>query len=144
MQRCREDEERRTEMASHFQAKLTDIQAQIEQHSARNDKLCSENANLTHKLELLVNQCEVREEVSGRGGGGGRSPDHTAGFQLDSDGPSFDRRTLTSVSPRPQSLEKIDKHHDLQLKLSEAKLQQAAALLADAEEKHKREKEYVS
>lgn len=79
MQRCREDEERRTEMASHFQAKLTDIQAQIEQHSARNDKLCRENANLTDKLELLVNQCEVRDEVR-RGGGGeracGRSQDH--------------------------------------------------------------------
>lgn len=44
----------------------------------------------------------------------------------------------------PQSLEKINKHHDLQLKLAEAKLQQANALLADAEEKHKREKEYVS
>lgn len=65
MQRCREDEERRTEMASHFQAKLTDIQAQIEQHSARNDKLCRENANLTDKLEQLVNQCEVRDEVRG-------------------------------------------------------------------------------
>lgn len=67
MQRCREDEERRTEMASHFQAKLTDIQAQIEQHSARNDKLCRENANLTDKLELLVNQSEVRDEVRGEG-----------------------------------------------------------------------------
>lgn len=77
MQRCREDEERRTEMASHFQARLADIQAQIEQHSARNDKLCCENANLTDKLDLLVNQCEVRDEVRGRGqragpeGGGG-------------------------------------------------------------------------
>lgn len=67
MLRCREDEERRTEMASHFQTKLTDIQVQIEQHSARNDKLCRENANLTDKLELLVNQCEVRDEVRGRG-----------------------------------------------------------------------------
>uniref|UniRef100_A0A3B5JVW6 Uncharacterized protein n=1 Tax=Takifugu rubripes TaxID=31033 RepID=A0A3B5JVW6_TAKRU len=67
VQRCREDEERRTEMASHFQAKLTDIQAQIEQHSARNDKLCRENANLTDKLELLVNQSEVRDEVRGEG-----------------------------------------------------------------------------
>ncbi|XP_029705236.1 beta-taxilin [Takifugu rubripes] len=103
VQRCREDEERRTEMASHFQAKLTDIQAQIEQHSARNDKLCRENANLTDKLELLVNQSEVRDE----------------------------------------SLEKINRHHELQLKLSEAKLQQADALLTEAQEKHKREKEYL-
>lgn len=50
-------------MASHFQVKLTEIQAQIDQHSARNDKLCRENANLTDKLESLVNQCELREEV---------------------------------------------------------------------------------
>lgn len=43
-----------------------------------------------------------------------------------------------------QSLEKINKHHELQLKLSDAKLQQANALLTEAQEKHKREKEYVS
>uniref|UniRef100_A0A3B4T8J3 Beta-taxilin-like n=1 Tax=Seriola dumerili TaxID=41447 RepID=A0A3B4T8J3_SERDU len=103
LQRCREDEEKRKEITSHFQKMLTEIQAQIEQHSARNDKLCNENANLTDKLESLMNQCELREE----------------------------------------SLEKINKHRDLQHKLTEAKLQQANALLAEAEEKHKREKEYL-
>ncbi|XP_029351613.1 beta-taxilin-like isoform X1 [Echeneis naucrates] len=103
IQRCREDEEKRKEMTSHFQDMLTEIQAQIEQHSSRNDKLCHENANLTDKLESLMNQCELREE----------------------------------------SLEKINKHRDLQYKLTEAKLQQANALLAEAEEKHKREKEYL-
>uniref|UniRef100_A0A3Q3XBZ7 Taxilin beta b n=1 Tax=Mola mola TaxID=94237 RepID=A0A3Q3XBZ7_MOLML len=103
LRRCRQDEERRTEMGSHFQGKLIEIQTQIEQHSARNDKLCRENANLTDKLESLVNQCEQREE----------------------------------------SLEKINKHRDLQHKLSEARLQQANALLAEAEQKHKREKEYL-
>lgn len=70
IRRCREDEEKRSEMAGHFQVKLTEIQAQIEQHSARNDKLCRENANLTDKLEGLVNQCELREEV--RAGPGSR------------------------------------------------------------------------
>ncbi|XP_041832474.1 alpha-taxilin isoform X1 [Melanotaenia boesemani] len=103
LQRCREDEEKRKEMSSHFQEMLTEIQAQIEQHSARNDKLRLENCNLTDKLENLMTQCERREE----------------------------------------SLEKIDKHHDLQLKLTEARLQQANALLAEAEEKHSREKEYL-
>lgn len=68
IRRCREDEEKRSEMAGHFQVKLTEIQAQIEQHSARNDKLCRENANLTDKLEGLVNQCELREEVRARPG----------------------------------------------------------------------------
>lgn len=43
-----------------------------------------------------------------------------------------------------QSLEKINNRRDLQQKLTDAKLQQANALLAEAEEKHKREKEYVS
>lgn len=43
-----------------------------------------------------------------------------------------------------QSLEKINKHRELQHKLTEAKLQQAHALLSEAAEKHKREKEYVS
>lgn len=41
-------------------------------------------------------------------------------------------------------MEKINKRRDLQQKLTEAKLQQANALLSEAEEKHKREKEYVS
>ncbi|XP_035534280.1 beta-taxilin-like [Morone saxatilis] len=62
LQRCKEDEEKRTEMTNHFQMMLTEIQAQIEQHSTRNDKLCHENTNLTDKLESLMNQCELREE----------------------------------------------------------------------------------
>uniref|UniRef100_A0A3Q3A3V1 Taxilin beta a n=1 Tax=Kryptolebias marmoratus TaxID=37003 RepID=A0A3Q3A3V1_KRYMA len=100
---CREDEEKRREITSHFQDMLTEIQAQIELHSARNDKLCRENSNLTEKLESLMSQYERKEE----------------------------------------SLEKISKHRDLQHKLTEAKLQQANALLAEAEDKHKREKEYL-
>lgn len=55
-------------MVDHFQTKLVEIQAQIEQHSTRNDKLCRDNANLTDKLESLVNQCELREEVRGSKG----------------------------------------------------------------------------
>ncbi|XP_032399695.1 gamma-taxilin isoform X1 [Etheostoma spectabile] len=103
LQRSREDEEKRTEITDHFQRTLTEIQAQIEQHSSRNDKLCHENSSLTDKLESLMSQCEMREE----------------------------------------SLEKINKHRELQQKLTEAKLKQANALLTEAEEKHKREKEYL-
>ncbi|XP_043075817.1 alpha-taxilin isoform X2 [Puntigrus tetrazona] len=44
---------------------------------------------------------------------------------------------------REQSLEKIFKHRDLQQKLSDAKLEEANMLLNQAEEKHKREKEYL-
>lgn len=53
-------------MSSHFQTKLTEIQEQIQQHSARNDKLCQENVHLTAKLEGIVAQCELREEVRGQ------------------------------------------------------------------------------
>ncbi|KAM9798486.1 beta-taxilin [Neosynchiropus ocellatus] len=99
LQRSLEEAEKR----AHFQKMLTEIQAQIETHSARNDKLCGENAALTEKLEALMSQCEQRD----------------------------------------QSLERVDKHHDLQLKLSEAKLQQAEAQLVEAQDRHKREKEYL-
>nr|XP_040017139.1 beta-taxilin [Gasterosteus aculeatus aculeatus] len=102
LRRCRLTRDE-TEITEHFQAMLTEIQAQIEQHSARNDKLCHENSSLTDKLEGLMSQCEMREE----------------------------------------SLEKINKHRELQHKLTEAKLQQAHALLSEAAEKHKREKEYL-
>ncbi|XP_073709298.1 beta-taxilin isoform X2 [Garra rufa] len=44
---------------------------------------------------------------------------------------------------REVSLEKIFKHRDLQQKLSDAKLEEANMLLSQAEEKHKREKEYL-
>ncbi|XP_067097927.1 beta-taxilin isoform X2 [Osmerus mordax] len=103
LQRCRDDEEKRREITTHFQSTLTDIQAQIEQHSGRNTKLCQENANLADKLKSILNQYEQREE----------------------------------------SLEKIFKHRDLQQKLSDAKLEQAKAQLQEAEEKHRREKEYL-
>ncbi|XP_048063282.1 beta-taxilin isoform X1 [Megalobrama amblycephala] len=44
---------------------------------------------------------------------------------------------------REETLEKIFKHRDLQQKVSDAKLEEANMLLAQAEEKHKREKEYL-
>ncbi|XP_061098333.1 beta-taxilin isoform X2 [Conger conger] len=103
LQRCREDEQKRKEITTHFQSTLTDIQSQIEQHSNRNTKLCQENGALAEKLQAIINQYEQREE----------------------------------------SLEKILKHRDLQQKLSDAKLEQSNMLLKEAEEKHKREKEYL-
>ncbi|KAJ8396182.1 hypothetical protein AAFF_G00020490 [Aldrovandia affinis] len=103
LQRCREDELKRKEITGHFQTTLTDIQAQIELHSNRNNKLCQENGALAEKLQGIINQYEQREE----------------------------------------SLEKIFKHRDLQQKLSDAKLEQANILLKEAEDKHKREKEYL-
>lgn len=43
----------------------------------------------------------------------------------------------------PQHLDKIFKHRELQQKLVDAKLEQAQELMKEAEERHKREKEYV-
>ncbi|XP_061667907.1 beta-taxilin [Syngnathoides biaculeatus] len=103
LRRCQEDEEKRSEMAAHFQTSLAEIQTQIEQHSARNEKLCEDNAKLSEKLHSLLEQCQRREE----------------------------------------SLEKVNHHHNLQQQLTSAKLDQANALLADAEQKHRREKEYL-
>ncbi|XP_066867005.1 beta-taxilin isoform X2 [Kogia breviceps] len=62
LQRAREEEEKRKEITSHFQGTLTDIQAQIEQQSERNRKLCQENTELAEKLESIIDQYELREE----------------------------------------------------------------------------------
>ena len=62
-QRAREEEEKRKEITSHFQTTLTDIQAQIEQQSERNMKLCQENTELAEKLKSIIDQYELREEV---------------------------------------------------------------------------------
>ncbi|XP_058247974.1 alpha-taxilin isoform X1 [Hemibagrus wyckioides] len=103
LQKSQEDERKRLEIHSHFQNTVVDIQAQIEQHSNRNNKLCQENTELAKKLTSILQQYEKREE----------------------------------------SLEKIFKQKDLQQQLSDAKLEEANLRLKDAEEKHKREKEYL-
>ncbi|XP_048841796.1 beta-taxilin isoform X2 [Brienomyrus brachyistius] len=53
------------------------------------------------------------------------------------------KEIITQYEIREESLEKIFKHRDLQQKLADAKLEQADVLLKEAEEKHKREKEYL-
>uniref|UniRef100_A0A8C7EUY9 Taxilin beta n=1 Tax=Neovison vison TaxID=452646 RepID=A0A8C7EUY9_NEOVI len=103
LQRAREEEEKRKEITSHFQTTLTDIQAQIEQQSERNMKLCQENTELAEKLKSIIDQYELREE----------------------------------------HLDKIFKHRELQQKLVDAKLEQAQEMMKEAEERHKREKEYL-
>ncbi|XP_075410341.1 beta-taxilin [Tenrec ecaudatus] len=62
LQRARDEEEKRKEITSHFQSTLTDIQAQIEQQSERNMKLCQENTELAEKLKSIIDQYELREE----------------------------------------------------------------------------------
>uniref|UniRef100_W5KSX8 Taxilin beta n=1 Tax=Astyanax mexicanus TaxID=7994 RepID=W5KSX8_ASTMX len=62
LQKCREDESKRLEITTHFQSTVVDIQAQIEHHSNRNNKLCQENSELADKLKTIVEQYEKREE----------------------------------------------------------------------------------
>ncbi|XP_029452319.1 beta-taxilin isoform X2 [Rhinatrema bivittatum] len=62
LQRAREDEEKRKEITNHFQSTLTDIQAQIQQQSERNLKLCQDNAELADKLKSISEQYDIREE----------------------------------------------------------------------------------
>ncbi|KAH0622347.1 hypothetical protein JD844_024568 [Phrynosoma platyrhinos] len=62
LQRAREEEEKRKEITNHFQGTLNDIQAQIEQQSERNMKLCQENTDLAEKLKSIIDQYEIREE----------------------------------------------------------------------------------
>ncbi|KAK3537557.1 hypothetical protein QTP70_013781 [Hemibagrus guttatus] len=61
LQRCREDDLKRKEITTHFQNTLTDIQAQIEEHSNRNNKLCQENSDLAEKLKGLISKYDQRE-----------------------------------------------------------------------------------
>lgn len=63
LQRCREDDLKRKEITTHFQGTLGDIQAQIEEHSSRNTKLCQENGALAEKLKGLISQYDQREAV---------------------------------------------------------------------------------
>ncbi|KAI5094364.1 beta-taxilin isoform X1 [Silurus meridionalis] len=62
LHKCQEDEKKRAEITSHFQTTVVDIQAQIEQHSNRNNKLCHENNELANKLTSIIQQYEKREE----------------------------------------------------------------------------------
>jgi type I site-specific restriction endonuclease len=66
VQRAREEEEKRKEVTSHFQVTLNDIQLQMEQHNERNSKLRQENMELAERLKKLIEQYELREEVSCR------------------------------------------------------------------------------
>uniref|UniRef100_A0A671N1Q2 Beta-taxilin-like n=1 Tax=Sinocyclocheilus anshuiensis TaxID=1608454 RepID=A0A671N1Q2_9TELE len=61
LQRCREDDLKRKEITTHFQSTLTDIQAQIEEHNSRNNKLCQENSDLAEKLKDLISKYDQRE-----------------------------------------------------------------------------------
>ncbi|KAI1240862.1 hypothetical protein IHE44_0009308 [Lamprotornis superbus] len=117
IQRAREEDEKRKEITNHFQGTLSEIQAQIEQQSERNMKLCQENTELAEKLKSIIDQYELREEI----------PTHV-------------------LSPKPsvvQHLDKIFKHRELQQKLVDAKLEQSQEMMKEAEERHQKEKEYA-
>ena len=53
------------------------------------------------------------------------------------------KKFLEQHELREQQMEKLVKHRDLENQLAEAKLQQAAAILKEEQEKHLKEKELV-
>ena len=54
-------------------------------------------------------------------------------------------QTLTLLPlPLPQHIDKVFKHKDLQQQLVDAKLHQAQELLKESEDRHQREKDFVS
>ncbi|XP_064412100.1 beta-taxilin isoform X2 [Latimeria chalumnae] len=171
LQRAREEDEKRKEVTVHFQTTLADIQAQIEQQSERNVKLCQENSELGEKLKNIIDQYEVREErppgvPPPRVLWGGPPPTTGSGHRQV---PTTTTRTtmttmrhrhssmtcpgqpppsyllpLTSLCARlKQQFDKVFKHRELQQKLVDAKLEQAQELMKEAEERHQREKEYL-
>lgn len=87
-------------MTNHFQEMLTEIQAQIEQHSSRNDKLCRENSNLTDKLESLMSQCEQREEVR-RAEVKGQHPQNTVSYSVQRGGPAGSEQLTSDSNVNP-------------------------------------------
>lgn len=54
------------------------------------------------------------------------------------------RQALCHVYSPLQHIDKVFKHKDLQQQLVDAKLHQAQALLKDSEDRHQKEKEFVS
>ncbi|KAI3367154.1 hypothetical protein L3Q82_008211 [Scortum barcoo] len=129
LQRCREDDLKRKEITTHFQGTLSEIQAQIEEHSSRNTKLCQENSALAEKLKGLISQYDQREAPV--------LPEQENETAL---GVKATHKFTEIVF---QNLEKVFKHRDLKEKLLETKLTQANMILKEAEEKHKLEKELL-
>lgn len=142
-------------MTSHFQVTLNDIQLQMEQHNERNSKLRQENMELAERLKKLIEQYELREEV----GQGGRPSVGQLWCICAAPWSIFllleGRRglwVLGLLSGRVsdwwrcpwQHIDKVFKHKDLQQQLVDAKLQQAQEMLKEAEERHQREKDFVS
>ena len=149
-------------MTSHFQVTLNDIQLQMEQHNEKNSKLRQENMELAERLKKLIEQYELREEV-GRGGRPGAGllwcpAERVPAVGGEKGGPlgsgtfpwgrcpgsrDWERVGDWWHLPR-QHIDKVFKHKDLQQQLVDAKLQQAQEMLKEAEERHQREKDFVS
>ncbi|KER32265.1 hypothetical protein T265_12831 [Opisthorchis viverrini] len=60
--RTRAEEEKRREVADHFQTGITSIQTQLNEYQTRNSELRKENQELADKLSQFIKQHEKREE----------------------------------------------------------------------------------
>jgi hypothetical protein len=63
LQRIKEEEEKRKEITTKFQAAIDEINQQVGSNSEKNTQLLTENQQLTGKLKNLIEQYEVREKV---------------------------------------------------------------------------------
>ena len=63
LHRIKEEEEKRKEISTKFQAAIDDINQQMSTNTERNSSLIQENTQLTTKLKCLLEQYEKREEV---------------------------------------------------------------------------------
>lgn len=59
-------------------------------------------------------------------------------------GSPLDTQIMGATLLFPQHIDKVFKHKELQQQLVDAKLQQTTQLIKDADEKHQREREFVS
>lgn len=62
VQRIREEEERRKEVASKFQSTLAEVSTLLQQNNEKNTKLREENSEMAAKLQLLCDQYTLREQ----------------------------------------------------------------------------------
>lgn len=117
-----------TILYSPLQTTITDIQAQMEAHTQRNDRLQEDNKELSGKLHTMLEQYEKREEV----GTVCCRPTLLSAVCL------YERWCLL------QHYQTLMKKRDLEGQLYEAKLGQLQMIVEKEQEKYAEEKKMVS
>ncbi len=64
LNRTKEEEEKRKEISTKFQAAIDEINQQVSSNTERNNALIQENVQLAGKLKTLLDQYDAREQVN--------------------------------------------------------------------------------